>query len=211
MTGVQTCALPISAAQHLWDRVLTRDDRKRLGGNFVAAYQQHGTAGMWAKLRGVSRQRAAVDVGHALGLLDAPAHQWLLRELREVPKDSEQLVRDAIKSGGLVLVDWPRAAHWRRNKIRINWTKRSRLWDVFWELCLHAKAGKPIDRLTFDTKDPNFVTKQKSRLTSLKKFPIDLADLIIHVGRGTQKLDLPAKNIRLFDEVAPEVYRERTA
>src|ERR1700737_4793603 len=81
---------PLVAAERLWECVLTEEERQCLGGDFRTAYGRHGTAGMWAKLRGVSGERAAVDVGHALGLMDAATQQWLLRELGQLPNDSEQ-------------------------------------------------------------------------------------------------------------------------
>lgn len=202
---------PLAAGERLWERVLTEDDRLALGGDFLTAFGKYRTAGMWAKLRGVSRERATVDVAHALGLMDGATHQWLLRELGQLPNDSEQAIEDAIQTGVLVLVERPRAAYWNGTAIQAEWDKRDRVWDFFWELCRCGKARQPLDWDQFQTKDYQFVTKQKSRLTCLPKFPADLAEYIVPAGRGAQRLDLPPSAIRLFEQVAPDQYRERTA
>lgn len=48
-----------AAALRLWQRVLTDEDRRRLGGDLEEAYVQHcGAVGMWRHLRGVSVPRA---------------------------------------------------------------------------------------------------------------------------------------------------------
>lgn len=73
---LQTNALRIKAAVcalRLWEWVLTEDDRKRLGGELEDVWRRYGTAGIWMKLRGVSRERAVVDVAYALNLIDPSA------------------------------------------------------------------------------------------------------------------------------------------
>jgi hypothetical protein len=71
------------SAERLWNRLLTDEDRQRLGGDFDAAYSASGTVGMWMGLRGVSRPKAIADVAQALGLLDDTTHRWLLKEIGE--------------------------------------------------------------------------------------------------------------------------------
>ena len=160
-------------------------------GDFMTAFTKYGTAGMRAQFRGVSRERAAVDVGHALGLLDDATHQWLPRELGQLANDSEQAIEDAVQSGALVLVERPRAAYRQRQEIMADWEHRSRLWEIFWELCRRGKVRQPLDWDQFQTGDCQFVTKQKSRLTGLPGFPADLAEHMVSAGRGAQRLDLP--------------------
>lgn len=211
LTANATRVRSVPAAERLWERVMTEEDRQSLGGDFQTAFARYGTAGMWAQLRGVSRQRAAADVGHALGLMDDATHQWLLRELGQLANDSEQAIEDAVQSGALVLVERPRAAYWQREEIVADWEHRSRLWEIFWELCRRGKARQPLDWDQFQTRDYQFVTKLKSRLTGLPDFPAALAEHMVSAGRGAQRLDLPPGEIRLFEQVAPDLYRERTA
>jgi len=203
---------PVPAAERLWDRVLTEEDRQRLGGDFVTAYTKYGTAGMWAKLRGVSRERATVDVGHALGLLDDATQQWLLRELGQLPNDAEQAIQDAAQTGALVLVERPRAAYWQGQAIAVDWDRHGASWDYLWELGRHAKAGQSIDHMTFPASgDVAFCTKQKSRLLAQRGFPRTLAARIKPAGRYAQKLDLGPEEVRLFEPVFGETVKERTA
>ena len=74
----------VSAAR-LWERVLTEQDRHRLGGNLEECFSRLGTVGMWAELRAVSQPRAIADVAHELGCLDQTTYRWLLREIGEEP------------------------------------------------------------------------------------------------------------------------------
>jgi hypothetical protein len=202
---------PFMAAARLWERVLTEAERQRLGGDLVQAHRQYGTAGMWARLRGVSPPRAVVDVAHALNLMDEATRGWLLRELGEIHDDPEAAVNAAVESGALVLVERPREAYWDGWPINVNWERRSALWSFFWELCRAAKAGRPIDHTDLGSDAaPDAVTKQKSRLLRLAGFPVELGDLIQPVGRGTQRLVLPAASIRLFEFVTVESLRDWT-
>jgi hypothetical protein len=198
------------SAIRLWERILTEAERQRLGGDLEIAWRQHGTAGMWMKLRGVSLPRAVVDVACELNFIDDRTRRWLLREVGEVPDDPAEALDTAVASGDLVLVEQPREAYWRGQPISVDWEKRSALWDFFWELCRHAKAGQAIDRMTFGNRAHcDIVTKQKARLLAGPGFPSDLGKLIKPIGRGTQKLDLPAARIRLFEAAVSEAIRER--
>jgi len=211
---LQTNALRIQAAMSaawLWERVLTERERQRLGGALEEAWRRYGTAGMWMRLRGVSAERAVVEVAHGLGFLDDATCRWLLRELGEVHDDAEEALQAAIAGGGLVLIERPRAAYWQGQQIAVDWDRRPALWDFFWELCRQAKAGQPIDHTAFSSGDLAVVTKQKSRLRSIRGFPRALGALIKPVGRRTQQLELPAQHIRLFELVVGEALRERTA
>jgi len=75
------------SAVRLWERVLTPQDRNRLGGDLPTAFQDGGTVGMWMKLRGVSGNRALVEVAKKLNFLDEGTSEWLLRELGELSED----------------------------------------------------------------------------------------------------------------------------
>jgi len=208
-TNAQRIRAAVSA-RDLWEHVLTEAERQRLGGHLETAWRQHGTAGMWQKLRRVSAGRAVVDVARELGFLDERRHRWLLRELGEDPEDPAEALKAAIASAALVLVEHPPAAYWQGQPIGVDWERRSTLWAFFWELSWHAKAGQGVDRWTFGKEaHRDIVAKQKSRLLALAGFPQALGDRIKPMGRGTQKLDLPPERIRLFEMGLAEPVRER--
>jgi hypothetical protein len=211
---LQTAYLRIKAAvcaAMLWERVLTEAERQRLGGDLENAWRKHGTAGMWRKLFGVSLPRAVVDVACKLNLMYDNTRRWLLQQLGEIPDNPVEALQAAIVSGALVLVEQPREAHWRGQRIDVAWEKRSALWSFFWELCWHAKAGEGVDRFAFGHgAHRDLIAKQKSRLLSDVGFPPELGKLIKPTGRGTQKLEVPAEQIRLFEMSVAEPVRERT-
>lgn len=212
---LETCAQRIQngmAALWLWEQVLTKADRDRLGGQLEPNYRQYGTAGIWKKLRGVSTERAVIDVARECNLLSEQSHHRLLRQLGEIVENFEDVSQLANDSGDLVLVERPRTAFWAGSLIEVDWVKRPALWAFFWELSRLAKAGQPIDN-TFLGASPHraAVAKQKSRLLTHPDFPVELGDLIVPTGLGTQKLDIPPHRIRLFEIDAVESLREITA
>jgi hypothetical protein len=75
-------ALQVSAEQS-WTPVLTETDRKLLGGSLEECWCRLGTAGMWMELRGVSRDRAVIEVALELRFIDERTDKWLLREIGE--------------------------------------------------------------------------------------------------------------------------------
>ncbi|MFH1268863.1 MAG: hypothetical protein ABIK89_24315 [Planctomycetota bacterium] len=62
---------------------MTEIDREHLGSDLKEYYGRLGTAGMWMELRGVSLERAVIEVARELGFLDEPTANWLLREIGE--------------------------------------------------------------------------------------------------------------------------------
>jgi hypothetical protein len=212
---LQTNALRIQAAlsaARLWEEVLTEAERRRLGDHLESLWRQLGTAGIWRKLRGVSLERAVVDVARELGLVDDPTARWLLRELGEVSDDPEEAIQAARASSALVLVERPRTVYWNGDVIDVSWEQRAALWHFFWELCRRAKAGQPLDSLDLgEEAHPDIIAKQKWRLLRQAGFPAELGDLIQPAGRHTQQLDLSAQQIRLFEVVGVDTVREWTA
>jgi hypothetical protein len=201
-----------TAALRLWEQVLTGPERHRLGGDLAVAWcRLRGTVGMWQRLRGVSVPRAVADVALELGLIDDRRHRWLLREAGEVHDDAEAAIQQAVASGGLVLAERPREVYWHGKAIAVDWDRHGALWDYFWELCRHAKAGQPIDRMTFPAAtDPAVVAKYKCRLAAQRGFPRSLAVRIKPAGRYAQQLDVPPDQVRLFELVINETVKERT-
>jgi hypothetical protein len=109
-----------------------------------------------------------------------------------------------------VLTERPRGAYWAGKKIDVNWERKSALWNFFFELCQHAKADQPIDSFTLGSEShPAAVTKLKSRLLSEPEFPAALGRLIKPAGHGTQRLDLPAEKIHIFEILSLETLSER--
>ena len=80
------------AGQRMWDELLSPDERRRLGGDFVEAYAHYRTIRMWVKVRGVCADRALAELAHLLGFIDVHRRDWLLRELGEsVPCPEHEL------------------------------------------------------------------------------------------------------------------------
>jgi hypothetical protein len=199
------------SARRLWERVLTEEERQRLGNDFEAAWRHDGTAGLWMKPHGISRSRAVVEVAHTRGVTDTGTRRWLLRELGEVHDDPEEAIQAAVAKGGLVLVERPRAAYWKGEEIPVNWERRPTLWDFLWLLGQRAKAGQPVDQMDFaDAEDPAVVARKKHRLLTLPEFPTALGDLIKPAGRNAQQLTLKPQEVRLFELVPGETLREHT-
>lgn len=69
-------------AELFWNRALTREEQKRLGKDYLTAYQENGgTVQMWQSLRGGTRQRAVIEVALAVNLLSQSSYLRLLREI----------------------------------------------------------------------------------------------------------------------------------
>ena len=199
------------SALRLWKRVLSPQDRVRLGGDFAKAYAAHGTVGMWMKLRGVSFPRGLVDVAGKIGFITAETQQFLLRGIGALQDDPEQAIAQAVSEGGLVLVERPPAAYWDGKKIAVPWDDHPALWKYVFELGREAKAGRPLQpSILGKPSDACHLTKVKSRLGKLAGFPPSLGDLIVAAGHGTQRLNLPPRQIRIFALATTTVLREQT-
>ncbi|MFM8273059.1 MAG: hypothetical protein ACKODX_12095 [Gemmata sp.] len=203
-----------AAALRLWDRVLTAEDRRRLGGDLEAAYARHrGAVGMWRHLRGVSLPRAVVDVGVRIGFLDADSGRVLLRVIGEEPDDPQEALEMAVAGGGLVLVEVSRQVHWEKGLVELDWGNHTAWWSFLWELARASKAGAAVDEYTLrggSSKDPKYLTKQKSRMVKAGGLPPTLAALVVPAGRGTYRLDLQPARIRVFERGAGDSLREWT-
>jgi hypothetical protein len=203
---------PAFSALRLWERVLSEQDRAHLGGDFGSAYAELGTVGIWMKLRGVSPERALIDVAKKIGFITDETQEFLLRGIGDITDDPEAAIIEAAADGALVLVERPRAAYWKQEKLQVDWDAHPALWGYLFELCRNAKAGRPIDRLSFgDNFREDYFVKQKSRLSNVESFPPSLIDLIKPAGRGAQRLDIPPAQIRIFELVTTETLRERMA
>lgn len=82
-------------ARRVWERLLTKTERERLGGDLEACWREYGTAGMWVQAKGVPLELAIVQVAKATNLMTAATEKWLLRELgheRSVPQPDDRPV-----------------------------------------------------------------------------------------------------------------------
>ncbi len=201
-------------ALRLWDRVLTADDRRRLGDDLEAAYAKYrGAVGMWRQLHGVSVPRAVVAVGVRIGSLDADTGRALLCALGEESDDPADAVETAVASGGLVLVESPPQAFWDGTSIEVDWARHPSWWDLLWTLGRASKGRGAVDAFALRERgggDPKFVTKRKHKLVNARGFPLTLADLVESAGRGTYRLALPPERIRVFERGAGDGVREWT-
>jgi hypothetical protein len=75
----------LTAAQRLWDRVLTEKERRKCGGSLAAAWTADTglTVGMYCTARGTTADRGLVEVAHALGFLNHRMREDLLDALAE--------------------------------------------------------------------------------------------------------------------------------
>jgi hypothetical protein len=199
----------LNTAYDLWWKVFTPEQRAHLGGSFEAACRRDGAIRMWATVHGCSYLRAVIDIAHKLNHLSSGEREWLLRESGEL-LNADEAFEDAIQRDGLVLNSVTREIYWNGELIKIDWFHEAK-WTFIWELARHAKAGLPIDSMTFgENKNPNYVSKMKSELTNVGAFPQPLAALIEVVGKGTQMLRLGAEQIRLFEHYVGGEIREWT-
>lgn len=71
-----------AAAIAIWERHIAADERKALGDDLYQAWKAHGrTAGLWAAVRGGSKERAIVEVAYALDWLDSQTYRQFLDAL----------------------------------------------------------------------------------------------------------------------------------
>jgi len=192
--------IPPESAWRLWERQLTAPERGKLGGDFEVAYHRHRTAGMWMALRGVTYQRAVIDVAQVLGFLTGENGDSLLRAIHE-SRDPEEAREQAIDAGSLVLSDCPRTMWFGGHEVDVDWERHDSLWVFLWQLVRCAKAGCPVDRWSFGNRaHRNIVTDRKSKLSKLEGFPIEIINQIEVRGNGSQQLCLPREQIRVFED-----------
>ena len=198
----------VLAASQLWERVFSAEERKRLGNDLDLAVKKHKHAtGMWASVHGCNLTRAVIEVANKLNHLSAEDREWLLRESGEL-LDAEEAFEYATVNAELVLNSMARQVYWRGEPITIDWSHEAK-WAFMWELAKHGKAGLPIDSMTLgDKKRKDYVSKTKSELANHDEFPIELADKIEVVGKGTQQLNVVPTQIRLFEQHTGAELRE---
>lgn len=63
---------PALVAAEVWQHVFSDSDRQRLGGDLEKCWHDLGTAGMWMRARGVSLERALLDIAKAMDMVGNP-------------------------------------------------------------------------------------------------------------------------------------------
>ncbi|MCA9054855.1 MAG: hypothetical protein KDA75_13530 [Planctomycetaceae bacterium] len=193
-------------AERYWERILTHNDRLRLGGNLPDAYRRLRTVGMWTALHGGSFERATLELARSLGAINEMDYGWLLRELGEASDDEVAAIEHAKKQFDLVLVEEPRTVYYQGELIDINWHRFNALWDYFVVLLQAARDRRSIDITRFAKPlARGYLTGIKSRLTLNPNFPVTLGDLILPGGKGRQRLDIPPERICVFEVETREV------
>ncbi len=65
--------------------MLTADERKKLGGDQSASFQQQYVANFLMDLRGYSLERSIIEIAFQLRSLSVQTYDWLLPEIGELP------------------------------------------------------------------------------------------------------------------------------
>lgn len=199
-----------NTALALWQRVFSEQEKARLGDDLEAAYKKGGAVAMWSAVHGCTKVRAVIEIAHTLNLLTSSDRRWLLREAGEL-LDADAAYDDAIQRNELVLNASLKEIYWKGERIEFDWSKHEAKWTFLWELACHAKADLPIDYTIFgETKNQNYPSKTKSEIGNLDCFPLDLTDAIESLGKGEQKLQIAAEEIRLFERHLGGEFREWT-
>lgn len=116
----------LTAAERLWNRVFTDDDRRKCGGNLAKAWTPATglTVGLYCTARGTTADRALVEVAHALNFLNDRLRDDLLAALgeRSAERDPEKPHWDKpareLRFRGAVVRKVPKLAR-SRNIVRI--------------------------------------------------------------------------------------------
>ena len=189
-----------AAALRMWERMLTEKDHQRMGDDLEQAYRAYGTAGIWMRLRGVSLERAVIDIAYGTGFLDQITRDWLLREVGQRYDDSQRTVDEAILQNKLVLIEKPKQAFWNGEPIEMEWEEKDAAqWSFFWELSKKSKRSQTVDPTDIGEKaTATRLSTRKGRLVNHPLFPPSLKMWIKSKKRCGYWLDLPPHDIRIF-------------
>ncbi|MHC2071078.1 hypothetical protein ACYFX5_26695 [Bremerella sp. T1] len=186
------------SACDLWEQVFSPRERLRLHRFQDVTWNKDDACKMWVELHSCSKVRAVIEIAHVLHHLSSKDYRWLLQETGELI-DTDASYKDAIPRNDLVLNSLDRKIFWKGAPIVLDWSHDAK-WYFMWELARQAKAGLSLDRLDFaPKKHESYLSKVKSDLAKHDEFPDELAVLIEPCEIGTQKLQLPPEQIRLFE------------
>ncbi len=162
--------------------------------------ERHVPIDMWiTRRRRISHGVAIVQLAFRADLLSLSDRDWLLRELgEELPIDWE--IQHSVSLGGLVLVNDPRTVFWDGVRIRIDWRRRPKAWNLMLQLATKARRNADLlesdaypDDAVSDATLATAVSRLKAMLAST------LAELIVPgVQPRSQRLRLDPNEILIF-------------
>ncbi len=193
-------------AERIWNEVFTVTEKANLPKSLDVARRRFSIPEMWRRVRGGTLSRAVVDILHELDLMGPHHYRWLLLQLGEEGEDTEATIRLAVSTAKLVVEDSPRRVHWEGCEVPIEWRERPALWEYFLAVCKATKMGEALDPFTFGSGDGRMLINRKSELRS------ELADgnssLAQQFVTREHRLDLPRGEIRIFERIFQEEFRE---
>jgi hypothetical protein len=190
----------LPTAERIWHLVFTDDERDQLGGDFSRAINEIGTVRMWRKVRGGTEIQSIVAMNRAIGQLDQPHADAILRHFGERPQDRPKL-RMAIRQCTLVIDEVTRTAWWHSNQIDVDWYRENKPWELLALLAEKALTREGVDVTDLDPsrryKD-GYLKSLKGRMLGIANFPKDMDDFILSEGRGTYRLKLAPTEVQVF-------------
>jgi hypothetical protein len=192
--------------ERIWNEVFTVTERASLPESLDEARKDFSIPEMWMRVRGGSLSRAVVDILRELDLMGPNHYRRLLRQLGEEGEDTDATVMLAVSKTKLVIVDSEREVHWEGRVVPIDWRERSALWEYFLAVCQATKMGEALDPFRFGSGDGRTLIDRKNKLRRM------LADvnstLAQQFVRGQHRLNLPCGEIRIFERIFQEEFRE---
>lgn len=194
-----------------WER-LTDSERKTLDSRLTDEEWNRSTAtDLCVKLRGVSRERAMLDVGLKCDVLTREKYQFLVQQLGLHNEGRNVDIETAIETHSLVLCDEPSSVTWKMQPVERSWADYPVIWTYFWKLAKAASHGGGVEVRDFEKAgSPKVMSQWKNRLKSEGPFPRELGDLI-HVRDGQHQLELDPHEIACFERISEGRYRQITA
>ncbi len=195
-------------AFEVWEQLFDAEQRRQLGDDFESAYRNPDrTAGMWAKVHGVSAKRAVIELALELQMIHTYESQWLIRELGIDVDGCSAEMEAAIAAGHLVLCTNPKRLFWDGSPVEL--LGGNRPWEYFWQLALHRKRGAILDRAVLgDDLGVRYLDHMKCRLINDCGLPLELGERIINFESHCQRLDLDRNRIRIFELENRNAWRE---
>ncbi|PHR95212.1 MAG: hypothetical protein COA78_30605 [Blastopirellula sp.] len=177
--------------------------------NREESFKYLGTDGLYAKIHGVSKQRAVIEVAKLMSIINDFDYSQHLKFIQE-PEDGMDSYLAAIELGQLVFVEDRRELYWKEKKIGGVLAKTNRLWYYFLALAESRKKGRSLSYDYFQSNAPQSLSKLKYRLKKLDGFPVDLFQRIQSAESFQQELDLERDQIRFFKCYGDDHYEEYT-
>lgn len=125
-----------------------------------------------------------------------------LGDLRRLPGGAappRSAVTEAVATGGLVLVDRPRAAYWAGERIDADWDRHPKPWEFLRELAAKALVSAAVGEKDLYA-DPTSLSTMANRLRRLKSLlPASLHAQVVPAGTRSYRLDLDVGRVHVLD------------